>query len=285
MRLGAQNQGQRFQVKSAVDEKLSLGKFCRQFEFAPDTLPATREDSSGTRLTTGPPRCQLKNSLQVRTREPIPAVFFGLAQRMPNHILGQDRILAVRLIGGPGGLKIEANRGIRVIALKLGQFADVFTCNHFTPCRLPQELLPQELVGARLLERPVFEALGEWRRTPQVFAGRDDRGTDGVRSAIGYGSDFPHRKSFNRVQDKNLAIAGRGGLQSKFDQRIYLVGRSDVFGRGHAAVGDDAFLREGFIRLMKLELRFVAGANVRNASRAFQVDRDYVIGAANQQVA
>src|ERR1700693_4590366 len=138
MRLGAQNQGQRFQVKSAVDEKLSHGKFCRQFEFAPDTLPAAREDSSGARLTTVPSRCQLKKSLQVRARESVPVVLFGLAQCMPNHILGQNGILAMRLVGWPGGLEIEADRGIRVIALKLGQFADIFTCNHFTPCRLPQ---------------------------------------------------------------------------------------------------------------------------------------------------
>ena len=73
-----------------------------------------------------------------------------------------------------------------------------------------------------------------------------------------------HRESFDGVQDKNFAVAGRGGWQSKLHQRIHLVGGSDVFRRGHAAVGDYAFLGESFVRLMELELGFVAGANVRD---------------------
>src|SRR5216683_1427356 len=175
-------------MEAAIDEKLSIGELWRQVEFTPDVAAAASKDNLGAGLIAVPSRGQIEDALQVGPGAAVAAVLLCLVQSLPDQILGQDSILAVRLVPGPGRLKIEADSAVRAMALELSQLKHVF-------------------------------------------------------------------------------------------------GVGDVFGRGCAAVGDHAFFGKSFIRLVKLELGFVTGANVRDASRVFEVHRQNVVGTASLEVA
>jgi hypothetical protein len=77
--------------------------------------------------------------LQVGAGATVASTLFGFAQCLADQVLGQDGILAVQLIPRLGGLKIEADSAIFSVAVKLSQFPDVFTSDHFTPFSMPQK--------------------------------------------------------------------------------------------------------------------------------------------------
>ena len=131
-RLPAQHHGQFVEVEAAVDEQLSLRELRRQIEFAPDVLAATGKHRFGPRAVALPVRGQVKDALQIGPGAAIAAVLLRLAQGLADQVLGQDGLLAVRFVAGPGGLKIETDRAIRSTALKFRQLTHIFAGDHFT---------------------------------------------------------------------------------------------------------------------------------------------------------
>jgi len=119
-------------VKAAVDEQLSLRQLWRKVELAPDVLADARKYSLGSLPISLPIPRQVKNALQVSPGAPVPCAFLGLAQSLMNKVLDQNRLLAMRSIAGWCRLKIETDRAIRTVALKLRQLPDIFAGNHYT---------------------------------------------------------------------------------------------------------------------------------------------------------
>ena len=72
-------------------------------------------------------------------------------------------------------------------------------------------------------------------------------------------------ETFDGVQDEGLAMSGTHIAQSGSDEVHHFVGADDLFGRGHAVVGDDGFFGDGFVGLMELQFGLVAGADIRLA--------------------
>src|SRR6267143_143499 len=142
-------------MEAAIDEKLSIGELRRQVEFTPDVAAAASKDNLGAGLIAVPSRGQIEDALQVGPGAAVAAVLLCLVQSLPDQILGQDSILAVRLVPGPGRLKIEADSAVRAMALELSQLKHVFAGDHST-----LSSVSQGSVGARILEPLVFEPPG-----------------------------------------------------------------------------------------------------------------------------
>ena len=117
-----------------------------------------------------------------------------------------------------------------------------------------------------------------------MLARHFDGGSHVIRLAVGDDADFIQRKSLDGVQDKGLAIGAAGAFQSELHQRDHLVGGSDVFGRRGAPVGDHVFSGKSFVGLMKLELRLIAGADVRTPGGILQMNREQALRAAGREV-
>src|ERR1700683_3585343 len=86
------------------------------------------------------------------------------------------------------------------------------------------------------------------------------------------------------MQNKSFAIGATGAFESELHQRNHLVGRGNIFGRRNAPVGNHIFSGEGFVRLMELEFRFIAGANVGAPGGILKMKREQALRAASGKV-
>src|SRR5450755_422021 len=125
-------------MEAAVDEQLSLRQLWRKIELAPNVLAAACKYGPCPCPIPLPVPRQFEDLLQVSPGAPVPSALLDLAQGRVNQILDQNRLFAMRSIAGRRRLKIEADRAIRAVAVKLRQLTDFFAGYHFTLSWVPQ---------------------------------------------------------------------------------------------------------------------------------------------------
>ena len=90
----------------------------------------------------------------------------------------------------------------------------------------------------------------------------DDRFSNLLGLTVGDGGDLVKRESLDSTENESFSIFALSAFEGPFNYRDHLVGGGDVLRRGQTAIGDNVFLSQSLVRLMILQMRFVAAALV-----------------------
>ena len=91
-----------------------------------------------------------------------------------------------------------------------------------------------------------------------------------LRRIAGDRGDFINPEAFDGVQNESFTMVAAYIAQSGGDEPHHFVRADNLFRRSYPIVGDDGFFRNGFVRLVELKFRLVAGSDIRLARRFLQ---------------